>query len=280
MNSKAISAFVAVFAIAGMITTLPSAFADHSEVTITVPMGAGAPGCEETPEGCYIPLEAVVDVGGVVIFSNTDTAAHTFTAGTPAGGPTGEFDTSLIMAGQTYEWNPEVAGTIPYFCMVHPWMVGTIIVQEVGAEENGDHEMEEDLMVDITTGDAAAGERLSIDVEFMSMSGDVEHVNYKIKATQNGKVVLDEQVHDHDGMMTHLTAPLPNAASDSNPIDVQVEFLGYGLPGEEAKWTGPIGHVSTKKVVPEFGTIAMMILGISIVSIVVFSQKSKLIPRI
>ena len=52
--------------------------------------GTGVPGCEETPEGCFIPSIATVDVGGKVIFSNTDSAAHTFTYGvlkgkTPAG---------------------------------------------------------------------------------------------------------------------------------------------------------------------------------------------------
>ena len=127
--------------------TTPAAFADQSEVTIEAAMDSGAPGCEDTSEGCYIPSTATVDVGGVVIMSNPDTAAHTFTAGSPADGPTGEFDTGLVMAGNSFEYSPDTVGEIPYFCMVHPWMEGVIIVQEVGAEE----ETHEEEMVEMET---------------------------------------------------------------------------------------------------------------------------------
>ncbi|MBT8251484.1 MAG: PEFG-CTERM domain-containing protein, partial [Nitrosopumilus sp.] len=76
MKTKAISSFFVLFAIvAGIGATTPAAFADHSEVTIVPAAGSGAPGCEETADGCYIPGTATVDVGGVVIMSNTDSAA-------------------------------------------------------------------------------------------------------------------------------------------------------------------------------------------------------------
>ncbi|KFM16652.1 MG2 domain protein [Marine Group I thaumarchaeote SCGC RSA3] len=100
------------------------------EVTIIPANGSGAPGCEETSDGCYIPQIQSVAVGGVVIMKNTDTAAHTYTSGTPDDGPDGIFDTSLLMAGGSYEWSPTEEGVYPYFCMVHPWMLGTILVGE------------------------------------------------------------------------------------------------------------------------------------------------------
>ena len=118
----------------GLGGVMPQSFADHSEVTIVPTQGSGAPGCEEVEYGCYIPGVATVDLGGKVIFLNDDSAAHTFSAGTAADGPTGEFDTSMVMAGQSYEWTADVAGEIDYFCMVHPWMVGLLIVEEAGAE--------------------------------------------------------------------------------------------------------------------------------------------------
>ena len=73
MKTKAISSFFVLFAIAAvMVSSTPAAFADHTEVTIEPIAGSGTPGCEETPEGCFMPGTATVDVGGVVIFSNTD----------------------------------------------------------------------------------------------------------------------------------------------------------------------------------------------------------------
>ena len=62
--------------------------------------------------------------------ANVDSAAHTFTSGDPDVGADGIFDTSLLMAGSYFEWEAENEGEYSYFCMVHPWMVGTIIVGE------------------------------------------------------------------------------------------------------------------------------------------------------
>ncbi|KFM18179.1 hypothetical protein AAA799P11_01205 [Marine Group I thaumarchaeote SCGC AAA799-P11] len=98
--------------------------------------GSGASGCEETTDGCYIPSTVTVDVGSVVIMSNTDTAAHTFTAGTPEDGPSGLFDTGLLMAGNSFNYSPDAEGVIPYFCMVHPWMIGKIIVGNYSSPES------------------------------------------------------------------------------------------------------------------------------------------------
>ncbi|NNM35974.1 MAG: PEFG-CTERM domain-containing protein, partial [Nitrosopumilus sp.] len=251
---------------AGIVAMTPGAFADHSEVTIEAAAGSGAPGCEETAEGCYIPSTATVDVGGVVIFSNPDSAAHTYTSGNPVDGPDGVFDSGLAMAGSTFEWNPTEVGEQQYFCMVHPWMQGLIIVQEVGAEEHSDDHgddgemmhMEGDAtatgmlsdgtMVSIWTSAPTAGEMMEISIEF----ADAEHVNHDIMVTQNGDEVLnDEGAHHHDGKGVHTTAAL----SSSDPVDITITFQGYGVDDPK---TGPIGEeVVFSNVVPEFGTIAM-----------------------
>jgi plastocyanin len=142
MKTKAISSIFVLFAIAaGMASMAPDAFANHPEVTVTPVAGSASLGCEETPEGCFTPNIAIVDLGGIVIFSNTDSAAHTFSAGTTSE-VTGEFDTSMVMAGQSYEWTADVVGEIDYFCMVHPWMDGILIVQE--AEEVHEVEVHEE----------------------------------------------------------------------------------------------------------------------------------------
>ena len=102
----------------------------YPEVTIVPADGSGVSGCEETEDGCYIPSTATVEVGSVVIMSNTDNVAHTFTSGTPDDEPDGIFDTSLLLPGGSFEWAPDTEGTYPYFCVVHPWMIGTILVDE------------------------------------------------------------------------------------------------------------------------------------------------------
>ena len=94
---------------------------------VDVPIGTSVPGCEET-NACYSPADITINVGDTVSWDNVDTAAHTVTSGSPADGPSGVFDSSLLMASATYAFTFEDAGNYDYFCMVHPWMVGTVSV--------------------------------------------------------------------------------------------------------------------------------------------------------
>ena len=94
---------------------------------ISLPEGSGSPGCDETNE-CYIPFNVSVSAGDEITWSNDDSAAHTVTSGSPAEGPDGNFDSSLFMAGGTFSVTLDESGEYPYFCMVHPWMIGNITV--------------------------------------------------------------------------------------------------------------------------------------------------------
>ena len=106
-----------------MSETAPSA---PMEILIMPVDDSGTPGCETTE--CYTPMHAIVAEGGTIIFRNTDTAAHTMTGGTPEDGPSGTFDTSLIMTSAEYSFSLDSTGEYDYFCMVHPWMRGSIEV--------------------------------------------------------------------------------------------------------------------------------------------------------
>ena len=90
-------------------------------------MGSGAPGCE-TSNACYLPQDITISTGDTVQWDNVDNAAHTVTGGSPADGPSGVFDSSLLMAGLDYSFTFNDAGSYDYFCMVHPWMVGSVTV--------------------------------------------------------------------------------------------------------------------------------------------------------
>ena len=90
-------------------------------------MGSGAPGCE-TSNACYLPADITISTGDTVQWDNVDTAAHTVSGGSPADGPSGVFDSSLLMAGGDYSFTFDNAGNYDYFCMVHPWMVGSVTV--------------------------------------------------------------------------------------------------------------------------------------------------------
>jgi len=96
-------------------------------VEVSLPVGSAVPGCEDTNQ-CFIPDSVSINAGDTVVWANDDTAAHTVTSGSPATGPDAVFDSSLFMAGTIYSNTFDDAGEYPYFCMVHPWMIGNVSV--------------------------------------------------------------------------------------------------------------------------------------------------------
>ena len=94
---------------------------------ISIPKGSGTPGCDDTNE-CYLPFNVSISAGEEITWSNDDSAAHTVTSGIPADGSDGNFDSSLFMAGSTFSVTLDESGEYPYFCLVHPWMIGNITV--------------------------------------------------------------------------------------------------------------------------------------------------------
>ena len=95
--------------------------------SVSMPEGSSSPGCESTNE-CFIPYELHVNVGDTVTWSNDDVGAHTVTSGTLETLHDGIFDSGLFMPGAMFEFTFESPGEYDYFCIVHPWMVGKIIV--------------------------------------------------------------------------------------------------------------------------------------------------------
>ncbi|PBO84902.1 MAG: PEFG-CTERM domain-containing protein [Thaumarchaeota archaeon] len=296
MQSRKITSIVLFFTMISIVSVTPSIFADHPIVTIETALQSGMPGCENTDDGCYIPSIVVVDVGGDVIMSNTDNGSmHTFTAGTvenSVGMPSGIFDSGILSPGDSFNYSPDVAGEIPYYCMLHTWMQGTIIVQ--GEEESHIEVVEEisepviimatvvepdQMMAEIITDDGIANEVMTIDLTLTDLEGNgIEHITYIIKAEQGSNTILEEEGHMHKGTLTnnHVTSALSVDASDEMPVVITVESVGFGHNEQYVEFSE---EIAVKQVVPEFGTIAMMILAVAIISIVAVTAKSRVVPR-
>ena len=97
------------------------------KVEVNIPTGSSILGCEETMK-CFIPSSVTVAVGGTVTWFNGDTAAHTVTSGTTTDGPDGIFDSNLFLVDASFSHTFEEEGAYDYFCVVHPWMTGTVKV--------------------------------------------------------------------------------------------------------------------------------------------------------
>ena len=306
MKMVTLSSLVVLFAIASMVAIAPQAFAEHGATSVTVENapGSSVPGCEETAEGCFIPNIATVVIGGEVTWENGDTAAHTSTAGSATEGPSGVWDSSLIMAGSSFSHTFDEAGSFDYFCMVHPWMVGTVIVEaeaaeeevheeEVHEEEVHEEEVHEEVHEKIAptmsvgsttmTGGSGSGDMTDL-LHWNINGGDVLSMHVD---EDNASLVIDMTSYDDGELFVALDETY--IGSDDGTFFVIVggeESNDYEQAGNDLFISFPAGTESIEIVgsyaVPEFGTIAMNVLAVAIVSIIVLTTKTRttLIPKL
>ncbi len=71
----------------------------------------------------YVPKQATVKVGQKIAWTNGDSVAHTVTAKSG-----GDFDSGTLNPGDDFSFTPTKAGTINYFCEIHPNQTGKITV--------------------------------------------------------------------------------------------------------------------------------------------------------
>jgi plastocyanin len=77
----------------------------------------------------YEPDTIQVNAGDTVTWTNTDDALHTVTSGSGTDENMGaEFDSGMMSTGKTFEHTFGTTGEFPYFCIIHPDMVGNVLV--------------------------------------------------------------------------------------------------------------------------------------------------------
>ncbi len=94
--------------------------------TITIPEGATAQNVRH-----YQPSPARVAPSSQVIWDNKDSVPHTATA------LDGSFDTDIIQPGASGSTTVPARVTIPYHCIIHPWMTAILQVSSSPSSAGG-----------------------------------------------------------------------------------------------------------------------------------------------
>ncbi len=97
---------------------------------VTIPDGAWDPANADT---AYSPGIIQVAAGTTVTWTNDDTVVHTVTSGDSdgrIGTPDGLFSSGDMLPGESFSFTFDDVGEFPYYCVPHPWMVGTVVVTE------------------------------------------------------------------------------------------------------------------------------------------------------
>jgi plastocyanin len=104
-----------------------SADVGASVSSVSIVSGASVPTNGED----YDPEIATSSVGSMITWTNNDNVPHTVTSGivennTPK--PDGVFDSSILNAGKTFSFVFDEAGEYDYYCLLHPFMTGKVVV--------------------------------------------------------------------------------------------------------------------------------------------------------
>ena len=89
-----------------------------------------SPGSSSPSNGkFFVPDTLTVSKGTTVSWTNGDSTLHTVTSGSPESGASGtEFDSSYLAAGKTFQHQFSTSGTFDYYCTLHPYMKGKVVV--------------------------------------------------------------------------------------------------------------------------------------------------------
>jgi plastocyanin len=82
----------------------------------------------ELTKNCFTPTVARLQPGDTVTFTNRDLDAHTLTGAAQTWG-----SDHTVKAGESVSYQFDEDGVFPYFCYLHPSMVGAVVVGDGSA---------------------------------------------------------------------------------------------------------------------------------------------------
>ena len=94
---------------------------------VVMPSKVSRPGCEKM-DRCYVPSIIAIESGEEVTWVNEDSAFHSVTSGF-YDTPSDLFDSGYLNPSESFTFTFDESGRYDYFCTLHPWMYGQVIVE-------------------------------------------------------------------------------------------------------------------------------------------------------
>jgi plastocyanin len=250
-------------AVLAPVSTLTPAFAAEVAADVTV-------GSTSKTTDAYAPNPLEINVGDTVTWTNKDSQPHTVTSGS-GGQPDGKFDSSpnfnpLMLPQGIFSHTFNEAGEFPYYCGLHPNMVGTVMVSEGGEPEpTGPSMMLEgtstsgDFMVQVDWTSNEIGKENTFNLKFFDAEGnELSDVTYSIMLFKGDQHLNESHREDQ------------TAAQQKYTFDGQGS---YTLRIENINGSGTEDGIDIPmQVTPEFPILAALVLATAIAGIVGYTR--------
>jgi predicted secreted protein with PEFG-CTERM motif len=206
-------------------------------------------------------------VGDTIIWKNGDGAKHTITSGTLEDGPDGNFGGSeFLVPGEFYTFTFTEKGQYPYFCLIHPWMMGVVTVTDEGYKIVAN--------VGKDTGDGLSS--FNVDYQYSGIISDA--ITNQEQKSITFKITRDAKSNNHNLLML-LPSKLiegPYVIFVDDKKNLNFEYIPADVSTIEIELSDESKEITIvgTKIIPEFGVLSIIILGAAFSSLV-FIQKSR-----
>ena len=245
------------------------------ESRVTIPLGAFNPELNTPAEVWYDPPITSVATGDTVTWYNDDREGHTVTSGQGSGRfgwmsedygtPDGLFDSGRFMPGESWSHVFDDEGTFRYFCAIHPWMEGSVIVRPLIPDYPVDEFLNKiefpiigyttDRFIELDLTWEPNIIKTNEKIVFIYQTYDpatnsnLDKMSYDIVITQNGKEIFRD-----DGITTVGGDYRNYLFEEAGPIDIRFENVAsWGTSGIESGARVQPLHPSLRSV--QFSTI-------------------------
>lgn len=136
-----------------------------------------------------------------------------------------------------------------------------------GVTKNGE------ILVQIISSSPKKNQTMEINLVFLDKYNKLKpNVDFGISVTQQGEKILENSnIHSEKGLSTLITRPL----NSEEPVSIKVSINQIGIETIPDGVESFDGEILEFTVVPEFGSMSMMLLGFTISMLILLSLKSK-----
>lgn len=224
------------------------AFAENRIANI--PFGASNPHFETEAPFWYNPPVLTIHKNDTVTWLNSDREIHTITSGKGVnrgefaqgkmqGTPDGYFDSGPFKPRESWSFTFDKAGTFYYFCTIHPWMNGAIVVSQAipdyTTDEAGNkiekwpvvkYTIDKQIEADLTWEPHVilTGEQITFVFNFYdpaTSSSFMTSTPYRFVVTQNGtEIFSSEDATQYSGGYKYFVF------DKSGPVEFKLENIG------------------------------------------------------
>jgi len=220
-----------------------------SEIDIATGAGSSSQAICVAANNCFSPNPLTIAPGTTVTWKNTDTTTHVICSGKVTDDQCGSvFEDDALKNGQTFQFTFANAGTFDYYCSVHPWMTGQVIV---GASGTVTTPQPTQPTVSLTTDRQSYNQGDTI-IMSGQVNNSIQHtaVTLRIFNSHGDLISTAQLLPSSDGSFTKTILATGPLWADAGTYTITYQYGSLGIPSNQTfYYNGGDGQSTVTKAI-------------------------------